>query len=285
MIAANEAVAGAARGAQAARAVPRPRAARPAARGAADRPARVARRPDAAAARAHDRRSRRASWSAMPRVDARCAARPRPRGVHVARPALAQAGALLAAQPRPLRPALAALLPLHLADPPLPGPRSATARCWPRSAPARRRCAPRDLEAAGEWCSARERDAMAIERTRRQRRARVPARAASCSSAAGEPRVRRRGHRRDRRGRVRRLRRLRGHAAGAPAARRLVGAQRARDDAGRRRSGERIRLGDPVPVQVEKVDAPRGRVDLLPVELSSDQRVEVRSMQRRPSPR
>ena len=29
----------------------------------------------------------------------------------------------------------------------------------------------------------------------------------------------------------------------------------------------RIRLGDPVRVQVEEVDAPRGRVNLLPVEL------------------
>ena len=34
------------------------------------------------------------------------------------------------------------------------------------------------------------------------------------------------------------------------------------------RGGGRIRLGDPVRVQVEKVDAPRGRVDLAPVELS-----------------
>ena len=57
----------------------------------------------------------------------------------------------------------------------------------------------------------------------------------SCSSAAGTG-VRRRGHRRDRRRRVRRVRRRpRGHAAGAPAARRLVGAQRARDDADRGR--------------------------------------------------
>ena len=32
-------------------------------------------------------------------------------------------------------------------------------------------------------------------------------------------------------------------------------------------SGKRLRLGDPVTVQVEKVDAPRGRVDLLPVEV------------------
>jgi exoribonuclease R len=30
-------------------------------------------------------------------------------------------------------------------------------------------------------------------------------------------------------------------------------------------SGDRIRLGDPVTVRVEKVDAPRGRVDLAPV--------------------
>jgi ribonuclease R len=30
-------------------------------------------------------------------------------------------------------------------------------------------------------------------------------------------------------------------------------------------SGDRIRLGDPVAVRVEKVDAPRGRVDLVPV--------------------
>jgi ribonuclease R len=32
-------------------------------------------------------------------------------------------------------------------------------------------------------------------------------------------------------------------------------------------SGKAIRLGDPVTVQVERVDAPRGRVDLSPVEL------------------
>jgi ribonuclease R len=37
----------------------------------------------------------------------------------------------------------------------------------------------------------------------------------------------------------------------------LIGAQ----------SGKTIRLGDPVVVQVERVDAPRGRADLSPVEL------------------
>jgi ribonuclease R len=33
------------------------------------------------------------------------------------------------------------------------------------------------------------------------------------------------------------------------------------------RSGDTIRLGDPVRVQVHRVDAPRGRVDLVPVEI------------------
>jgi ribonuclease R len=36
------------------------------------------------------------------------------------------------------------------------------------------------------------------------------------------------------------------------------------------RSGATIRLGDPIQVQVERVEAPRGRVDLLPVESDSD---------------
>ena len=34
-------------------------------------------------------------------------------------------------------------------------------------------------------------------------------------------------------------------------------------------TGARIRLGQPLAVQIEKIDAPRGRVDLLPVELAS----------------
>jgi ribonuclease R len=33
------------------------------------------------------------------------------------------------------------------------------------------------------------------------------------------------------------------------------------------RSGKAVRLGDPVRVQVERVETARGRVDLLPVEL------------------
>jgi ribonuclease R len=34
-------------------------------------------------------------------------------------------------------------------------------------------------------------------------------------------------------------------------------------------SGRAIRLGDPVTVQVARVDPPRGRVDLLPTEVGS----------------
>ena len=113
----------------------------------------------AAAGRRRGRRRSRASSTQHVRAH-----RPRARGADLARAALAQAGALHAAQPRPLRPALAALLPLHLADPPLPGPGRATGRCWPRSARARTRRRPRAIEEVAEWCSLRERDAMAIER-------------------------------------------------------------------------------------------------------------------------
>ena len=95
-----------------------------------------------------------------------------------------------------------------------------------------------DMEAAGEWCSMRERDAMTIER-----RGDAIARCFLLEAELFESRlahgVRGRGRGRDRRRRVRGLRALRGHAAGAPPARRLVGAQRARDDARRRAVGQR----------------------------------------------
>ena len=89
--------------------------------------------------------------------------RPRPPRPHRARPARAQAGPLRPAEPRSRRPAVAALLPLHLADPALPGH-----RLPPRAAQRDRRGedAPRAarLEEAGVWTIARERDAMTIER-------------------------------------------------------------------------------------------------------------------------
>ena len=115
---------GAAGGAQAAGALPRARAPGPAAGRAPGRAARGAGRADAAAARHDDaaagRRPGRRGLAAGRR--ARAAHRPRPRGAHIARAALAQAGALHPAQRGALRPALAALLPLHVADPALPRP-------------------------------------------------------------------------------------------------------------------------------------------------------------------
>jgi ribonuclease R len=122
------------------------------------------------------------------------------------------------------------------------------------------------MEAAGEWCSLRERDAMAIERA-----ADNVARAFLLESE-----LFRRGWQSEWPGEVTGV-----IGAGAfvgfsgyegllPVRRlrsdwwqldeletRLVGAD----------SGKQIRLGDPVTVQVEKVDAPHGRVDLSPVEL------------------
>ncbi len=50
------------------------------------------------------------------------AARARPRGVYIARAPLPQTGPLQRAQQRPRRARQPRLLPLHLADPPLPGP-------------------------------------------------------------------------------------------------------------------------------------------------------------------
>ena len=120
------------------------------------------------------------------------------------------------------------------------------------------------LDAAAEWCSQRERDAMSIERARRRRRPLLPAREASCSSSGWD-------------------RAFEGEVAGVIGAGAFVAfgdgqegllpVRRLRGDwyelneletmligAG----GERIRLGDPVSVRVEKVDPPRGRVDLVP---------------------
>ena len=69
-----------------------------------------------------------------------------PDRAELARAALAQAGLLLAQEPRPRRPALGQLLPLHLADPPLPRPRlpprAAVGGRRRGSRPARRRSSP-----------------------------------------------------------------------------------------------------------------------------------------------
>ena len=73
------------------------------------------------------------------------------RRVPVARAARAQAGLLLAAEPRPRRAGERALLPLHLADPPLSGPRGAPRACCRRSAWTRRAAARGD--GGGRRCS------------------------------------------------------------------------------------------------------------------------------------
>ena len=124
-----------------------------------------------------------------------------------------------------------------------------------------------DMEGAGEWCSMRERDAMAIER-----RGDAIARCFLLEAELFES-----GPHTEFEGEVTGLisagafvafgrfegllpvRRLRGDWWELdPLETRLVGAQ----------SGNALRLADPVVVQVEKVDAPRGRVDLSPVELT-----------------
>ncbi len=134
-----------------------------------------------------------------------------------ARPAGAQAGALRPAEPRSLGAREPGVLPLHLADPPLPGPRRpprAAARARPRRRSAARR-------------PARARRAH-LGRASARRRARVPRRRDLPRLAArgSPPRARLgravggRDHRPDRLGPVRALRRrLRGLPAGATTSR------------------------------------------------------------------
>ena len=117
---------------------------------------------------APDRRSRPPTPRGSPREIERArdrvrrAVRPRPRGLPGARPPVAEAGALRPAEPRPLGPRQPGVLPLHVADPPLPRPRRATARCCASSAPRTSRC-PEDLDELAEHASAREREAAKLE--------------------------------------------------------------------------------------------------------------------------
>ena len=172
-----------------------------------------------------------------------------------------------AAQHRPPRPAVAALLPLHVADPALPGP-----DLPPRAAGGdRRRRGPagRELDGRARASGAplRERDAAAIERAADD----------VARSFLLEAELFQRGWETEWPGEVigvigagafvafgdgyeglLPVRRLRGDWWELDELEvMLVGAQ----------SGKAIRLGDPAVVQVERVDAPRGRADLSPVEL------------------
>jgi ribonuclease R len=123
------------------------------------------------------------------------------------------------------------------------------------------------LQEAGEWTSTRERDAMAIERA-----ADDVARCFLLESELYEG-----GWEREWEGEVVGLISAGAFVAfgdgyeGMLPARRLRGEWWELNEQGTilhgTRSGKAIRLGDPVRVGVERVDAPRGRVDLLPVEL------------------
>jgi ribonuclease R len=122
-----------------------------------------------------------------------------------------------------------------------------------------------DLEAAGEWCSARERDAMGIERS-----ADNVARAFLLERRLFEERA----FSREWAGEVAGVINsgafvaFEGYEGMLPV--RRLGDWYALDELETMlvgTSGKRIRLGDPVRVQVEKVEPVRGRVDLAPVEL------------------
>jgi ribonuclease R len=124
-----------------------------------------------------------------------------------------------------------------------------------------------DLEALGTWTSARERDAMKVERTADD--------IMRCFLLEGE--IGGRGHDAEFDGEVVGLIGAGAFVAfgdgyeGMLPARKLPGEWWELNEEGTilrgTRSGKAIRLGDPVRVAVERVDAPRGRVDLLPVGL------------------
>src|SRR5947208_7277223 len=218
---------GPALGAPARDALPRPRAPGPA----GDRPSpRAPRRPrgaDAAGPRGRPpdavtgRRAR--GCGERGRDGVRPGRGPGTRRLPAARAPLLEAGALPPGEPRPLRPREPRLLPLHLADPPLPGP-----RLPPRAPSGARR-----LRRSGAGRPGRARGAHVVPGARR-RSGRVPRRRALPRLAARERALptwlgralRGRDRRTDRIGALRPLRRrLRGLPTGPPPPRRLLRAE------------------------------------------------------------
>jgi ribonuclease R len=126
---------------------------------------------------------------------------------------------------------------------------------------------PSDVDAAGEWCSRRERDAMAIERAADD--------VARCFLLESE--LFERGWQAEFAGEVAGVIRAGAFVAFGEGYEGLLPVRRLRGDWWEldeletmligADSGRRIRLGDELRVQVERVDPPRGRVDLLPVSL------------------
>jgi ribonuclease R len=123
------------------------------------------------------------------------------------------------------------------------------------------------LEASGEWCSERERDAMAIERAADS--------VARCFLLEAE--LFERGWHTEWRGEVTGVIGAGAFVAFGDGQEGMLPVRRLRHDWWDLNeletmligadSGKAIRLGDQVTVQVERIDAPRGRVDLSPVEL------------------
>jgi ribonuclease R len=121
------------------------------------------------------------------------------------------------------------------------------------------------LDDMGEWCSARERDAMAIERSADA--------VARCFLLEAE--LFREGWQKEWSGEVAGVIGAGAFVAFGDGHEGLLPVRRLRGDWWElneletmlvgAESGKAIRLGDPVTVQVERVDAPRGRVDLSPV--------------------
>ena len=167
-------------------------------------------------------------------------------------------------------PRVAALLPLHLADPPLPRPRLPP-RAAVRGGRRRGRAARPARSSRGGHVDDRARARRDVDRARgRRRRALLPARARALRAAAA-------------------TRSFDGEVIGVIGAgafvafgdghegllpvRRLRGDWWELNEQGTilhgTRSGAAIRLGDPVRVRVHRVDAPRGRVDLDLARLSS----------------
>ena len=111
---------------------------------------------------------------------------PRREAVPLARAARAEAGPLRPPQPRPLRPCEPGVLPLHVADPSLPGPRSSTARCCASSgSPTTRPGGARRARRVGLGARARGR---ARSSTARTRSASPGSSSGGSSSSAGTPR-------------------------------------------------------------------------------------------------